>query len=120
MISEYFNSFKIREYFSVIDNGPARKEQHAQKLQLMGEEISDPYEVSILRREDLNFVKGKSVGDDVLQCNNKPSSATPRGHQSKLHIETDAHEMIIFQFMFLSLILFFSSFGFSLDGYWVG
>ncbi|XP_044754296.1 putative aminopeptidase W07G4.4 isoform X2 [Coccinella septempunctata] len=69
-------------YNIVIDNGPAKKEKHAQKLQLMGEEIGDPYEISVLRREDFDFVKGQGVGDDVLQSNNKPSSVTQRGHQA--------------------------------------
>ncbi|KAL3267844.1 hypothetical protein HHI36_006985 [Cryptolaemus montrouzieri] len=69
-------------YNIVIDNGPAKKEKHAQKLQLMGEEISDPFEVSSLRREDFNSHKGKNIGDDVLQSSNKPSSVMRRGHQS--------------------------------------
>ncbi|XP_045473795.1 putative aminopeptidase W07G4.4 isoform X1 [Harmonia axyridis] len=71
-------------YNIIIDNGPAKKEKHAQKLQLMGEEISDPYEISVLRREDFNFMKGQGVGDDLISSNNKPSSVTPRGHQCPL------------------------------------
>ena len=43
--------------------------------------LGDPFEVSRLRREDYDFVQGKTLADDVLQCNNAPSSATPRGHQ---------------------------------------
>lgn len=31
--------------------------------------------------QDYDFVAGKSEYEDVLQCNNTPSSATPRGHQ---------------------------------------
>ena len=31
--------------------------------------------------QDYDFVMGKSEYEDVLQCNNQPSSATPRGHQ---------------------------------------
>ncbi|KAK9890824.1 hypothetical protein WA026_012170 [Henosepilachna vigintioctopunctata] len=68
-------------YSIVIDNGPARKVGHAQILQQNSEEISDPFEISTLRKEDLNFHKGKCLGDDVLQCNNQPSSRTARGHQ---------------------------------------
>lgn len=31
--------------------------------------------------QDYDFVVGKSEYEDVLQCNNSPSSRTPRGHQ---------------------------------------
>ena len=31
--------------------------------------------------QDYDFVMGKSEYEDVLQCNNVPSSLTPRGHQ---------------------------------------
>ena len=31
--------------------------------------------------QDYDFVMGKSEYEDVLQCNNQPSSLTPRGHQ---------------------------------------
>lgn len=94
-----------------IDNGPARKERFSLKLQQIGEDLGDPFEVSTLRREvssicllseyilklsiwkesltllwqyfckDFNFVCGKSEYEDVIQCNNLPSSSTPRGHQ---------------------------------------
>lgn len=40
------------------------------------------FEVSTIRREDYEFHKGKSEYEDILQANNLPSSATPRGHQS--------------------------------------
>lgn len=35
-----------------------------------------------MRREDFDFHCGKSEYEDVLQCNNAPSSRTPRGHQT--------------------------------------
>uniref|UniRef100_A0A8C5DL62 Putative aminopeptidase W07G4.4 n=1 Tax=Gouania willdenowi TaxID=441366 RepID=A0A8C5DL62_GOUWI len=47
-----------------------------------GEVLGDVFEVSTIRREDYEFHKGKSEYEDILQCNNLPSSATPRGHQS--------------------------------------
>lgn len=47
-----------------------------------GEVLGDVFEVSTIRREDYNFHKGKSEYEDILQCNNLPSSATPRGHQT--------------------------------------
>ena len=34
-----------------MDNGPARENRIAQKLQAIGEEIGDPFEVSTVRRE---------------------------------------------------------------------
>lgn len=47
-----------------------------------GEVLGDMFEVSTIRREDYEFHKGKSEYEDVLQSNNLPSSATPRGHQA--------------------------------------
>lgn len=64
-----------------MDNGPARKTLNGPDLQRSGEEIADPFEVSILRREDVAFHKGKIEGDDVNQCAMEPSSRTHRGHQ---------------------------------------
>ncbi|XP_044754376.1 putative aminopeptidase W07G4.4 [Coccinella septempunctata] len=68
-------------YSIVMDNGPARKAKHAECLTSKGEEISEPFEISTIRKEDLEFHKGQAVGDDILQCNNLPSSRTARGHQ---------------------------------------
>lgn len=47
-----------------------------------GEVLGDMFEVSTIRREDYEFHKGKSEYEDILQCNDLPSSATPRGHQT--------------------------------------
>lgn len=47
-----------------------------------GEVLGDVFEVSSIRREDYEFHKGKSEYEDILQSNNLPSSATPRGHQT--------------------------------------
>lgn len=47
-----------------------------------GEVLGDLFEVSTIRREDYEFHKGKSEYEDILQSNNLPSSATPRGHQA--------------------------------------
>lgn len=47
-----------------------------------GDVLGDVFEVSRIRREDYEFHKGKSEYEDILQCNNLPSSATPRGHQT--------------------------------------
>lgn len=69
-------------YFCALDNGPARKIKNVQKIQGSGDEYGDPCEISTIRREDYEFHTGKSEYEDVLQCNNSPSSRTPRGHQS--------------------------------------
>uniref|UniRef100_U5EVA5 Putative leucyl aminopeptidase n=1 Tax=Corethrella appendiculata TaxID=1370023 RepID=U5EVA5_9DIPT len=65
----------------VMDNGPARQSGHGSKLQSEGEKIGDIFEISVLKKEDFDFHSGKCYGEDVLQCNNLPSSRTPRGHQ---------------------------------------
>lgn len=69
-------------YSAVMDNGPARLAGVAQKLQTAGMDIADPFEISSMRREDFDFHAGKDEYSDVLQCNNAPSSRTPRGHQT--------------------------------------
>jgi len=68
-------------YTVVLDNGPARCERFAQRLQDIGHQLSDPFEVSTLRREDYEFIEGRNEYEDVLQCNNEASSCTCRGHQ---------------------------------------
>jgi len=68
-------------YTAVIDNGPARQDQIAQKLQTIGDAVGDPFEISTVRKEDFDFIKHKGELADILQCNNAASSATARGHQ---------------------------------------
>ncbi|MCI4381247.1 hypothetical protein PGIGA_G00249270 [Pangasianodon gigas] len=69
-------------YSIILDNGAAHREDNALKWQKAGEVLGDMFEVSTIRREDYEFHKGKSEYEDILQCNNLPSSATPRGHQT--------------------------------------
>ncbi|TWW60131.1 putative aminopeptidase W07G4.4 [Takifugu flavidus] len=69
-------------YSIIMDNGPAHRNQNAADWQKAGEVLGDVFEVSRIRREDYEFHKGKSEYEDILQCNNLPSSATPRGHQT--------------------------------------
>ncbi len=71
----------VGPYNIALDNGPARAIGMAERLMEHGDAWGDPFEVSRLRREDFDFVQPKSKADDVLSCNNAPSSATPRGHQ---------------------------------------
>lgn len=68
-------------YSIILDNGPARVRGTGESLQKAGEKVGDLFEVSTIRREDFDFNKGKSEYEDILQCNNAPSSRTPRGHQ---------------------------------------
>ncbi|XP_077378812.1 putative aminopeptidase W07G4.4 [Festucalex cinctus] len=69
-------------YSIIMDNGPAHRAGNAARWQKAGEALGDLFEVSSIRREDYEFHKGKSEYEDILQCNNLPSSATPRGHQT--------------------------------------
>lgn len=69
-------------YSIAMDNGPARMINNSKKLQDAGDLVGDPFEISTIRREDYVFHTGKSEYEDTLQCNNLPSSRTPRGHQS--------------------------------------
>merc|ERR1711997_542733 len=64
----------VGPYTAVMDNGAAKKESFAINLQATGDLYGDMFEVSTIRKEDYEFV-------DVLQCNNAPSTRTPRGHQ---------------------------------------
>lgn len=71
----------VGPYSIALDNGPARSARVAERLGNVGDDWGDPFEISRLRREDYDFVRPRTLADDVLQCNNLPSSATPRGHQ---------------------------------------
>lgn len=40
------------------------------------------YLLTVVLQNVFYIYKGKADGDDILQSNNKPSSKTPRGHQT--------------------------------------
>lgn len=69
-------------YAIVVDNGPAKKSGHSNNLHKSGDLIGDPFEISTLRLDDIDYHRGKAQGDDILQSGNVPSSRTPRGHQT--------------------------------------
>ncbi|KPM09628.1 aminopeptidase-like protein 6 [Sarcoptes scabiei] len=69
------------DYSIILDNGPAKQRKTSQVIQEAGDRVGDLFEISTIRREDYKFNEGKSEYEDVLQCNNAPSSRTPRGHQ---------------------------------------
>ncbi|MFT3923556.1 MAG: leucyl aminopeptidase family protein [Myxococcales bacterium] len=71
----------VGPYSILIENAPARQRGVASQVDALGEQWGDPFEISRLRREDFDFIKPRSAADDVLSCNNLPSSATARGHQ---------------------------------------
>ena len=64
-----------------VENAAARANGIGQRLMDAGDAWGDTFEISRSRREDFEFIAPKSKADDVLSCNNKPSSQTPRGHQ---------------------------------------
>ncbi|CAH8499922.1 unnamed protein product [Schistosoma turkestanicum] len=70
-----------KNFTAVMDNGPARVKNVSKELQNSGDLISDIAEISTIRKEDYAMNKPKSEYEDLLQCNNLPSSSTPRGHQ---------------------------------------
>jgi leucyl aminopeptidase len=72
----------LGDYTGVMDNKVALNAGHAFNFCRAGDEIGDPSEISPLRREDFDFHRSKAYGEDLLQCNNLPSSRTPRGHQT--------------------------------------
>ncbi|KAL7023436.1 hypothetical protein ACKWTF_012610 [Chironomus riparius] len=71
----------LGDYTAVIDNKVAENAGHGNSFCKAGDLIGDPSEISTVRKEDFEFIRSKGYGEDVLQCNNAPSSRTPRGHQ---------------------------------------
>jgi len=71
----------VGPYNIALDNGPARAAGVAVQLGEQGDQWGDPFEISRLRREDYDFVQPRTKADDLLSCNNLPSSGTARGHQ---------------------------------------
>ena len=68
-------------YTALVPNGPAQQSGLVQKLLDAGEYWADPAELSPSRREDFDFVRGRTKADDLLSSNNGPSATTKRGHQ---------------------------------------
>jgi leucyl aminopeptidase len=71
----------VGPYTALVENGAARKAGVSAQIAQAGEVWGDPSELSSSRREDFAFIKARSCADDVLSCNNAPSSVTARGHQ---------------------------------------
>lgn len=71
----------LGDHTGVLDNKVAENSGHGTNFCKAGELIGDPSELSSIRRVDFKFNRSKGYGEDLLQCNNLPSSRTPRGHQ---------------------------------------
>lgn len=68
----------VGDYTCVMDNKVAENAGHGLNFCKAGDLLGDPAEISPLRREDFAFHRSKAYGEDLLQCNNLPSSRTPR------------------------------------------
>lgn len=71
----------VGPYTALVENGAAKQLGVSSRLAGIGDLWADPSDISSSRREDFSFVKPRSSADDVLSCNNAPSSVTARGHQ---------------------------------------
>lgn len=100
----------VGPYSIAMDNSVAKMNKECFKLQEAGISIGDPFEVSILRREDFFHHKGAWEGDDVSQCNKESSSKTQRGHQGPaafLIMASGLDKVIQFVHFFFRLNLFY-------------
>lgn len=68
-------------YTALVPNKAARQGGFVDALLNAGELWCDPAELSPSRREDFDFVRGRTKADDLLSSNNGPSATTRRGHQ---------------------------------------
>ncbi|KAI8338625.1 hypothetical protein BC941DRAFT_423409 [Chlamydoabsidia padenii] len=68
-------------YGITLDNGFARKNKVSRRIHDAGHILADPFEISTLRREDVDVVQPGRSSEDVVQANDKASSMTDRGHQ---------------------------------------
>ncbi|KAJ2848883.1 hypothetical protein IWW36_003019 [Coemansia brasiliensis] len=68
-------------YGATVANGPARRGHYDQRLAKSGLAYGDPFENSIMRREDYEFVQSRTDREDVYQSNSQASTLTDRGHQ---------------------------------------
>lgn len=68
-------------YTALVPNATALESGLVSRLLKASEAWADPAELSLSRREDFEFVKGRSKADDLLSSNNGPSATTKRGHQ---------------------------------------
>jgi leucyl aminopeptidase len=69
-------------YSAVVANGPARLAGLDVSLEVSGDSVGDPVEVSRLRREDYDFIGDETApSEDIRQNGSGGSAGTARGHQ---------------------------------------
>ncbi|KAI7865868.1 hypothetical protein BDF14DRAFT_1744011 [Spinellus fusiger] len=68
-------------YAIALDNGFSRRNKISRRLHDAGHVLGDPFEISTMRREDIEVVQPGRSSEDVIQANDKPSTMTNRGHQ---------------------------------------
>ena len=68
-------------YGAYVENGPARSANISRQLADCGDLWADGAEVSRSRREDYDFIKPRTLADDLLSSNNAASAVTARGQQ---------------------------------------
>ncbi|KAJ2395543.1 hypothetical protein GGI23_004264, partial [Coemansia sp. RSA 2559] len=68
-------------YGATVANGPARRGGYDRRLAVSELAYADPFENSVMRREDHQFVAARTDREDVYQSNDKASIMTNRGHQ---------------------------------------
>ncbi|KAI9257872.1 hypothetical protein BY458DRAFT_460611 [Sporodiniella umbellata] len=68
-------------YGITLDNGFARKHKISKRIYNAGHALADPFEISTLRREDIECVKPGRSSEDLISANDQPSTMTNRGHQ---------------------------------------
>ncbi|RCH87043.1 Cytosol aminopeptidase, catalytic domain [Rhizopus stolonifer] len=68
-------------YGITLDNGFARKNRVSRRVHDAGHVLADPFEISTLRREDVECVKPGRSSEDLISANDQPSTMTNRGHQ---------------------------------------
>ena len=72
----------VGPYCIVMDNGLAKKENFASKLQATGDLYGDMFEISNFRKEDIaNITDPSGEFVEVLQCHNASKGPQSRGHQ---------------------------------------
>ncbi|KAI8375168.1 hypothetical protein BD560DRAFT_392911 [Blakeslea trispora] len=68
-------------YGITLDNGYARKNKVSKRIHDAGHLLADPFEISTMRREDVECVKPGRSSEDLVSANDQPSTMTNRGHQ---------------------------------------
>lgn len=68
-------------YPIAIENGVAAKMKLVRVMEKNGDLWGEPFEHSMVRREDYAFIAPRSAAEDVVSCNSEPSTMTSRGHQ---------------------------------------